>query len=63
MHTFSGGLTLVTVGDQILTITNKISGITASATSFFSSVQLEFKLVGAFWLHLAGQLRLCVVLG
>jgi hypothetical protein len=32
VHTFSGGVTLVTVGDQTLTVTDKVSGITGSAT-------------------------------
>jgi sugar lactone lactonase YvrE len=32
VHTFSGGVTLVTVGDQTLTVTDKVSGIAGSAT-------------------------------
>jgi DNA-binding beta-propeller fold protein YncE len=32
VHTFSGGVTLVTVGDQTLTVTDTISGIAGSAT-------------------------------
>jgi hypothetical protein len=32
VHTFSGGVTLVTVGDQTLTVTDTASGITGSAT-------------------------------
>jgi streptogramin lyase len=32
MHTFPGGVILVTVGDQTLTITDKVSGITGSVT-------------------------------
>ena len=31
-HTFPGGVTLVTVGDQTLTSTDTVSGITGSAT-------------------------------
>jgi hypothetical protein len=32
VHTFSGGVTLLTVGDQTLTVTDQVSGITGSAT-------------------------------
>jgi hypothetical protein len=32
MHTFPGGVTLITVGDQALIVTDKVSGITGSAT-------------------------------
>src|SRR5262249_40747371 len=32
VHTFSGGVTLGTVGDQTLTVTDTVSGITGSAT-------------------------------
>jgi hypothetical protein len=32
IHTFSGGVSLVTVGDQTLTVTDKVGGITGSAT-------------------------------
>jgi hypothetical protein len=32
VHTFSGGVTLVTVGDQTLTFTDTVSGIAGSAT-------------------------------
>jgi streptogramin lyase len=32
VHTFSGGVTLVTLGDQILTVTDKVNGITGSVT-------------------------------
>jgi hypothetical protein len=32
VHTFSGGVTLVTVGDQALTVTDTVSGIAGSAT-------------------------------
>ena len=32
VHTFSGGVTLVTVGDQTLTVTDTVSGIAGSAT-------------------------------
>jgi sugar lactone lactonase YvrE len=32
VHTFSGGVTLVTVGAQTLTVTDKVSGIAGSAT-------------------------------
>jgi hypothetical protein len=32
VHTFSGGVTLLTVGDQTLTSTDTVSGITGSAT-------------------------------
>jgi hypothetical protein len=32
VHTFSGGVTLVTVGDQTLTVTDTISSIAGSAT-------------------------------
>ncbi len=32
VHTFPGGVTLVTVGDQTLTVTDTVSGVTGSAT-------------------------------
>src|SRR5262249_16662276 len=32
VHTFPGGVTLVTVGDQTLTVTDTVSGITGSVT-------------------------------
>ena len=32
MHTFSSGVTLVTVGAQTLTVTDKVSNVTGSAT-------------------------------
>jgi hypothetical protein len=32
VHTFSGGVTLITGGDQTLTATDKVSGITGSVT-------------------------------
>jgi hypothetical protein len=32
VHTFPGGVVLITVGDQTLTVTDKVSGITGSAT-------------------------------
>jgi hypothetical protein len=32
VHTFSGGITLVTMGDQTLTVTDKVSGVAGSAT-------------------------------
>jgi hypothetical protein len=32
VHSFSGGITLVTLGDQTLTVTDKVGGLTGSAT-------------------------------
>ncbi len=32
VHTFSGGVTLITVGDQTVMATDTVSGITGSAT-------------------------------
>jgi hypothetical protein len=32
VHTFSGGVTLVTLGDQTLTVTDNVSSITGSLT-------------------------------
>jgi hypothetical protein len=32
VHTFSGGVTLITVGDQTLTVRDTVSGITRGAT-------------------------------